>query len=47
MIPNHERNACLSALAMLAEMDPLNETLEQEAKEGGEATLALEGGFRA
>ena len=42
---NHERNGCLSALAMLAEMDPLNEKLEQEAKEEGRKHLDLKVGL--
>ena len=42
---NHERNGCLSALAMLAEMDPLNERLEQEAKEEGRKHLDLKVGL--
>ena len=42
---NHARNACLSALAMLAEMDPLNERLEQEAKEEGRKHLDLKVGL--
>ena len=43
--PNHEKNACLSALAMLAEMDPLNERLEQEAEEEGRPHLPLKVGL--
>jgi adenylate cyclase len=42
---NHARNGCLSALAMLAEMDPLNEKLEQEAKEEGRKHLDLKVGL--
>ena len=42
---NHARNGCLSALAMLAEMDPLNERLEQEAKEEGRKHLDLKVGL--
>ncbi len=42
---NHARNGCLSALAMLAEMDPLNERLKQEAKEEGRKHLDLKVGL--
>ena len=42
---NHARNGCLSALAMLADMDPLNDRLEQEAKEEGRKHLPLKVGL--
>jgi len=41
----HARNGCLSALAMLAEMEPLNERLEIEAKEEGRKHIPLRVGF--
>ena len=37
----HALNGCLSALAMLAEMGPLNERLEAEAKEEGRKHIPL------
>jgi adenylate cyclase len=41
----HARNGCISALEMLAEMDPLNERLEAEAKEEGRKHIPLRVGF--
>ena len=41
----HARNGCTSALKMLAEMDPLNERLEAEAKEEGRKHIPLRVGF--
>ena len=38
---NHARNGCLSALAMLAEMAPLNVRLKAEAKEEGRKHIPL------
>ena len=43
--PDHARNGCISALEMLAEMDPLNETLEAEALEEGRKHIPLKVGF--
>lgn len=41
----HARNGCLSALKMLEEMDPLNDRLEQEAKEEGRKHIPLKVGL--
>jgi adenylate cyclase len=41
----HARNGCISALEMLAEMDPLNDRLEIEAKEEGRKHIPLRVGF--
>ena len=43
--PDHAKHGCLSALAMLKEMDPLNERLEQEAKEEGRKHIPLKVGL--
>ena len=43
--PNHARNGCISALKMLEEMDPLNDRLEQEAKEEGRKHIPLKVGL--
>ena len=43
--PEHARNGCLSALKMLEEMDPLNDRLEQEAKEEGRKHIPLKVGL--
>ena len=42
---NHARNGCLSALGMLAEMEPLNERLEAEAIEEGRKHIPLKVGL--
>ncbi|MEK9671273.1 MAG: adenylate/guanylate cyclase domain-containing protein [Rhodospirillaceae bacterium] len=42
---NHAIDGCRSALAMLAEMDPLNTRLEQEAKEEGRLHVPLKVGL--
>jgi adenylate cyclase len=42
---NHARNGCISALAMLAEMQPLNDRLEIEAKEEGRKHIPLQVGL--
>ncbi|MGB0670703.1 MAG: CHASE2 domain-containing protein, partial [Rhodospirillales bacterium] len=41
----HARNGCISALAMLAEMGPLNDRLEQEAIEEGRKHIPLKVGL--
>jgi len=43
--PNHAMDGCRSALAMLAEMEPLNDRLEQEAKEEGRKHVPLKVGL--
>jgi adenylate cyclase len=43
--PNHARNGCLSALAMLHEMDPLNEKLQKEAETEGRKHVPLKVGL--
>jgi len=43
--PDHARNACISALGMVAEMGPLNDRLEQEAKVEGRPHLPLKVGL--
>tara|TARA_R110000772_G_scaffold267933_2_gene393369 strand:- start:141539 stop:143869 length:2331 start_codon:yes stop_codon:yes gene_type:complete len=43
--PNHAMDGCRSALAMLAEMEPLNTRLEQEAKEEGRKHVPLKVGL--
>jgi len=43
--PEHAKHGCLSALAMLAEMDPLNDRLEIEAKEEGRKHIPLKVGL--
>lgn len=43
--PNHAMDGCRSALAMLAEMEPLNARLEQEAKEEGRKHVPLKVGL--
>ena len=43
--PDHARNACLAALDMLAEMQPLNDRLEVEAKEEGRKHIPLKVGI--
>ncbi len=42
---DHARNGCVSALKMLAEMKPLNERLEIEAKEEGRKHIELKVGL--
>ena len=42
---NHAMDGCRSALAMLAEMGPLNDKLEQEAKEEGRKHIPLKVGL--
>jgi len=42
---DHAKHGCLSALAMLAEMDPLNDRLEIEAKEEGRKHIPLKVGL--
>ena len=42
---DHARNACISALGMLAEIDPLNDTLEIEAEEEGRKHIPLKVGL--
>ena len=42
---NHARNGCLSALKMLAEIEPLNDRLEVEAKEEGRKHIPLQVGL--
>ncbi|MEE8393307.1 MAG: adenylate/guanylate cyclase domain-containing protein, partial [Rhodospirillales bacterium] len=42
---DHARNGCISALKMLAEMEPLNKRLEQEAKEEGRKHVELKVGL--
>jgi len=41
----HARNGCISALKMLAEMQPLNDRLEIEAKEEGRKHIPLQVGL--
>ena len=41
----HAKNGCRSALKMLEEMDPLNDRLEQEAKEEGRKHIPLKVGL--
>ena len=43
--PQHARNGCISALAMLEEMDPLNERLRLEAEEEGRKHIPLKVGL--
>lgn len=43
--PNHAMDGCRSALAMLAEMEPLNARLEIEAKEEGRKHIPLKVGL--
>jgi len=43
--PDHAKHGCLSALAMLSEMDPLNDRLEIEAKEEGRKHIPLKVGL--
>jgi len=43
--PDHARNACVSALGMIAEMDPLNARLEAEAKAEGRKHIPLKVGL--
>ncbi len=43
--PDHARNGCLSALGMLAEMEPLNQRLEVEAEEEGRKHILLRVGL--
>ncbi len=43
--PDHARNACISALGMVAEMAPLNARLEEEAKVEGRPHLPLKVGL--
>ncbi|MFQ5764419.1 MAG: CHASE2 domain-containing protein [Rhodospirillales bacterium] len=43
--PDHARHGCISALAMLEEMEPLNERLEKEAEEEGRKHIPLRVGF--
>ncbi|HEX9570385.1 MAG TPA: adenylate/guanylate cyclase domain-containing protein [Rhodospirillales bacterium] len=43
--PNHARNGCLSALAMVGEMAPLNERLEKEAQAEGRKHIPLKVGL--
>ena len=43
--PDHARNACISALGMVAEMEPLNDRLEEEAKVEGRPHLPLKVGL--
>jgi adenylate cyclase len=42
---DHEYHGCISALAMLAEMHPLNDRLEQEAAEEGRKHIPLKVGL--
>jgi len=42
---DHARNGCISALGMLAEMKPLNDRLEIEAKEEGRKHIPLQVGL--
>lgn len=42
---DHARNGCLSAMAMLAEIEPLNERLEKEAEEEGRKHIPLKVGL--
>ena len=42
---NHARNGCISALGMLAEMQPLNDRLEIEANEEGRKHIPLKVGL--
>ena len=42
---DHARNGCLAGLGMRAEMAPLNERLEQEAREKGRKHIPLRVGF--
>jgi len=42
---DHAYHGCMSALAMLAEMDPLNDRLEKEAKEEGRKHIPLKVGL--
>ena len=43
--PHHARNACISAMEMLAEIAPLNERLEAEAKEEGRKHIPMQVGL--
>ena len=43
--PDHARNACISAMEMLAEIAPLNERLEAEAKEEGRKHIPMQVGL--
>ncbi|HEY9079816.1 adenylate/guanylate cyclase domain-containing protein [Magnetovibrio sp.] len=43
--PEHAKNGCISALKMLEEMEPLNQRLEQEAKEEGRKHIPLKVGL--
>lgn len=43
--PNHARNGCMSALAMLQELAPLNQRLEKEAEAEGRRHIPLKMGF--
>jgi len=43
--PNHAMDGCRSAIAMLAEMEPLNARLEQEAKDEGRKHIPLKVGL--
>ncbi|MBF0247088.1 MAG: adenylate/guanylate cyclase domain-containing protein [Alphaproteobacteria bacterium] len=43
--PEHAKHGCLSALAMLKEMEPLNSRLEQEAKDEGRKHIPLKVGL--
>ena len=43
--PDHAKNGCISALKMLEQMDPLNDRLEQEAKEEGRKHIPLKVGL--
>lgn len=43
--PDHARNACISALGMIAEMDPLNARLAKEAETEGRKHIPLKVGL--
>ncbi len=43
--PDHAYNGCVSALAMMDQMDPLNERLEKEAEEEGRKHIPLKVGL--
>jgi adenylate cyclase len=43
--PDHARNACVSALGMIAEMDPLNARLAAEAEQEGRKHIPLKVGL--
>jgi adenylate cyclase len=43
--PNHARNGCISALAMLHEMEPLNDRLQKEAEVEGRKHVPLKVGL--